>query len=347
LFLIVFWWFSETNAAIGSFELGDHIDFAITMVPLVMVTLMSLIVIQQGWAVSTYVDPKVLRKTNVLFIRGLCIASFGIVSWVGTELLCDSVKLVRWFPGHFIWHLTVSYGFTLMMLLGGVLRADNFKKKPRIWRPSRHGGQKSCCNHGAYNLFTSFYFDILPEFAHVDPALDATSGFESVALSAVHSVGKSQYSERARTVNLMERSTTQKLRISQFPTELATKLRDRLLKRSSSEAKLSGTVVAVDMRTKLKDKLRRGSARVAPPKRAVAAGSSGQFSSPGEQSTDTVSPIAGSAELHGLSGFDAILPTPGDCGHTCATACVVEDVVDVEHALLDEDGSMRRHVDQA
>ena len=360
LFLLVFWWFSETNAAIGNFELGDHIDFAITMVPLVMVTLMSLIVIRQGWAVSTYVDSRVLRKTNVLFIRGLCIASFGIVSWVGTELLCDSVKLVRWFPGHFIWHLTVSYGFTLMMLLGGVLRADNFKKKPRIWRPSRHGGQKGWCNHGAYNVFTSFYFDILPEFAHVDPALDATSGFESVALSAVHSVGKTKCTERARTVNLMERSTTQKFRISQFPTEIATKLRDRLQKRraKSSETKLAGTVVALGMRSKFKDKLRRGSARVAPPKRAISAGGgSRQISSPGAQVqvTDTVAGT-GSAEVEGISRFDAVLPTPGDRVHACATACNVDDIADVEHALLDEDISslhsesaqpVPRHIDQA
>lgn len=36
--------------------------------------------------------------------------------------------------GHTVWHICGSYGFTVMLLLGGVLRADNFKCKPRIWR---------------------------------------------------------------------------------------------------------------------------------------------------------------------------------------------------------------------
>jgi hypothetical protein len=355
MFLFVFWWFSETNAAIGDWiELGDHIDFAITMVPLIAVTLMSIIVIIKGWAVSTYVDPTVLRKTNVLFIRGLFIASIGIISWVMTELLCDSVKWVRWYPGHFIWHLTVSYGFTLMMLLGGVLRADNFKKKPRIWRPRRKS-QNSWCNHGAYNLFTSFYFDVMPEFAHVDPALDAQSGFETVALSAVHSVGKHGYNERARTVSvsLLERSTTQKFRLSQYPTEIASKLRDRLRphKSRASETKLTGTVAALSLRGKLKARLKSSPARVAPRKGAISAAvaASGTTASPDAQAVDTVIPMAGAVEPDEESRFDAVLPTPaGNRAHAArAAATDVDDIADVEHALLDEEISMPVQADDS
>ena len=64
LLLFAFWWFSETNAAIGEIELGDFIDFAIIAVPLTFVVAMAILIIRRGWAVSSFVDPKVLRKTK-------------------------------------------------------------------------------------------------------------------------------------------------------------------------------------------------------------------------------------------------------------------------------------------
>lgn len=187
VFLFIFWWFSETNAAVShNLELGDYVDFLIIALPMALCVIMAVIVIWQGWAVNAYVDAKVARKAKHLFCRGLIVAFLGIATWVVTEKGCDTIKALRYVPGHLVWHVTMAYGLTMMLLLGGVLRADNFKKKPRIWRPRRKG--KGFCRNGAYNCLTSLYFDAMPEFAHVDPALDASTGFESVALHAVQRV---------------------------------------------------------------------------------------------------------------------------------------------------------------
>jgi hypothetical protein len=205
LYLFVYFWFAEANAvvpaatwgsnrAFAAYELGDHIAFLIIAIPLLFVVLMALVIIWRGWLMHTYVDQRVALKARRLFLRGLLIACVGVVSWLLTEQLCDEVKWVRYFPGHFVWHITMSYGLTMMLLLGGVLRADNFKMKPRIWRPRN---SKGCCQHGAYKyLLTSLYFDILPEFAHVDPDLHHATGFENAALSAICKVKRAKQNTR-------------------------------------------------------------------------------------------------------------------------------------------------------
>ena len=306
MFLAPFWWLSETNGALtyvlGDWELGEHADFAIIAVPLVFTVIMAFLIIRNGWAVSMFVDPKILRQTNKLFIRGLCIALVGIISWVATEQLCDSVKWIRFIPGHFIWHITVSYGFTLMLLLGGVLRADNFKKKPRIWRPARHNNGKDCCHHGAYNFFTSLYFDIMPEFAHVDPELDASTGFERVALSAVHSVSKTANESSGRR---LKRSQTAVLRL---PMEMSSRLRDRL---------------------------RPGGTRVAPRETNKASGTACS-----NESLDAVVPIDRVPGLDTGVLIDAVLPAASRLEDTQGQSkTLVED--DLEDEALDEDVALR------
>ena len=167
--LLIYWWLSETNGAVNlpflpsnyqrpNFEIGRYIGAVSFGVPLVLCILLALCMIQCGLLVNEYVSERVAKKAKRLFYRGLGFCFAGICSWIATETLCDHFIFVRYFPGHTVWHLTMAYGLTLCLLLGGILRADNYHKYPRLWRP----------NHKKRCFLIRLYFGMLPPFAMLE-----------------------------------------------------------------------------------------------------------------------------------------------------------------------------------
>lgn len=127
----LFYWFSEANGILFGVELGDlpavH-EIALVVLPLLISVFSTAFIVKRGWVQNSFVNNEVAAKGMRHFVRGLCIAGAGCAVWIVTEVSCDKVILMRYFPGHFIWHCTASYGMTMMLMLGGILRADNFSK---------------------------------------------------------------------------------------------------------------------------------------------------------------------------------------------------------------------------
>ena len=152
LFLFIYWWFAETNAWVpgGIYELGDVLGAVSVGLPLLMCVIGGLVVIRLGWLrKNEYVHVDAASAAVRLFRRGLLLSTLGATSWILTETLCDSVVWIRWFPGHFLWHTAMAYGLTCCLLLGAILRADNERKNPRLWRPTGYRGR---------NVFVRAYF---------------------------------------------------------------------------------------------------------------------------------------------------------------------------------------------
>ena len=307
VFLFVFWWFSETNAVVHrDFELGETVDFLVIGVPLMLNVAMAVLALHQGWANNAYVDEKVAKKAQNLFVRGLCFALFGVVVWLLTEQLCDSVKWIRWFPGHLFWHISMSYGLTLMLLLGGVLRADNFKKKPRIFRHRK-----------AYNFVVRHYFDLLPEFAHVDPSL-SSDAFASLAMEAVHEVHDKLHTGSRSAVDAEQSARTGRLRrqITNIDTSgrlAATKFRNNLIRslsirsRNTSAAgstndieRASRSSISPFMIFRVGERLRPNATRVQPTQKSRARRVDGDEDRRPEEDTHVTE----------IEEFAAVLPVP-------------------------------------
>lgn len=203
----IFFWFSEANGRVpvGSprLELGDYAEKEVLIVlPLLTSVLLTILVIKRGWLDNAFVDAEVSRRGRRLFYSGLCIAAFGCACWIATEALCDTWVYIRYFPGHFLWHCTAAYGMTMMLMLGAILRADNFSKVAKIGRPRRKRDRRKngLCSRlfsraalvpGAYgHSLLNIYFAILPEFAHVYREHDAKEGVARVAGGALQAVRK-------------------------------------------------------------------------------------------------------------------------------------------------------------
>ena len=129
--LFLFYWFSEANGIFFGVELGNlpavH-EIALVVLPLLISVVSTAFIVKRGWVQNSFVNNEVAAKGMRHFIQGLCITGVGCAVWIVTEMSCDQVVLLRYFPGHFIWHCTASYGMTMMLMLGGILRADNFSK---------------------------------------------------------------------------------------------------------------------------------------------------------------------------------------------------------------------------
>lgn len=66
-----------------------------------------------------------------LFI-GTIFAIIGTIVWILTESLCDSHVFFRYFPGHIIWHLFMTYGLGNILFYIVFIRTDNYKKNCNI-----------------------------------------------------------------------------------------------------------------------------------------------------------------------------------------------------------------------
>lgn len=132
----LFYWFSETNGWLfGDIELGDLPaveEIILVVLPLLISIVSTAFIVKRGWVQNSFVNNEVAAKGMAYFVRGLRTTGIGCAVWIVTELCCDSVVALRYFPGHFVWHCTASYGMTMMLMLGGILRADNFSKVHRL-----------------------------------------------------------------------------------------------------------------------------------------------------------------------------------------------------------------------
>ena len=150
----LFYWFSETNGWLfGDIELGDLPaveEIILVVLPLLISIVSTAFIVKRGWVQNSFVNNEVAAKGMAYFVRGLRTTGIGCAVWIVTELCCDSVVVLRYFPGHFVWHCTASYGMTMMLMLGGILRADNFSKVQRLdlrrdVPPPNDIKKKTCC----------------------------------------------------------------------------------------------------------------------------------------------------------------------------------------------------------
>ena len=280
---------------------------------------------------------------------------------------CDDIKWLRFVPGHAIWHVTVSYGFTMMLLLGGVRRADNFQKKARIWRPSRPRPRGSVApwwqralfdNVGYRSWWVNAYFDIMPEFAHVNVAFDQASGFENVALSSINAVrsktirhigaGAQLKPARMSGRRILSRSTTSRFLQTQScasstVTNVAKGMRDRLRRKAEETrgADSRANVVHATRSTSLR-RLFAGTGA------AVRARATFPRVNP-RASASLPQPEASCDSSNAVTAFSSVVPTPGSMlpahSQTSSTAMSTPSIEDVEmgdvaedeHALLGSD----------
>ena len=66
---------------------------------------------------------------------GVALSATSAVLWSVTESLCASVDFFKLFPGHMIWHVGMPLGLCNCLVCGLLLRADNFRQKPRFICP--------------------------------------------------------------------------------------------------------------------------------------------------------------------------------------------------------------------
>jgi hypothetical protein len=72
------------------------------------------------------------------FFCGLTIVLIGVSAWLLSEGLCDRHEWLRGFPGHAIFHVTMSYGLLQCLIYPSILRASTYGAHPRFLDESDH-----------------------------------------------------------------------------------------------------------------------------------------------------------------------------------------------------------------
>ena len=96
--------------------------------PLIFSLAVGVFTMQPKWrpSLSGAVELRARRR----FFVGSGVAAVGVTCWVISESLCDTVTFFRWFPGHVIWHISMSWGLMHTLIWGSMLRANNFGATP-------------------------------------------------------------------------------------------------------------------------------------------------------------------------------------------------------------------------
>ena len=180
LSLWIYWWVAETNMAIGRYELGGRVGALATAVPLVIAALANCCLsCCCKKPLGIFMGRKSFRKARTRFIVGFSIALVGATAWILTENMCDRPdyvgKFFRWLPGHFMWHVFMSFGMVQSLLFAGALRADNFNSTVTIDTDGQ--GVLTC---GLLPSLTSWYFFLMPRLI-LTPMSDGAYGAARVA----------------------------------------------------------------------------------------------------------------------------------------------------------------------
>lgn len=160
--LWIYWWVASTNMAVGVYELGGRVGALATAAPLICAAFAYCCL---GACCATPLKESMgedsFNSARFRFLIGAYIALLGAIAWVATENMCDRTDqigtLFKWLPGHFLWHVMMSYGLTQCLLFAGALRADNFHADVTIDTNGR--GVLTC---GICPCLTSWYFALMP-----------------------------------------------------------------------------------------------------------------------------------------------------------------------------------------
>ena len=106
LFLSIFW-------IIIVLEFKKHIPLLFE----IMFTI-PLIISVTCFIIMKYKIPQLFYGINLILIGSIC--------WISTEIFCDKYVFFRWFPGHVIWHICMSFGLMHCLVYVILLRANNF-----------------------------------------------------------------------------------------------------------------------------------------------------------------------------------------------------------------------------
>ena len=135
--LFIYWWVAETNMAFNVYEIGTRVGAMATALPLVISAFANCCLsccCARPMRVS--MGREAFAAARCRFVFGLTCALVGATMWILTENLCDRDDTIgtitKWFPGHFIWHVAMSYGMVQCLVFGGALRADNFNASVTI-----------------------------------------------------------------------------------------------------------------------------------------------------------------------------------------------------------------------
>jgi len=195
LALWVYWWVAETNLAIGRTEIGGRVGALATAVPLVVAALSNCCLSCCCKVPMAVVMGRAsFRKARRRFVLGFVVALVGATAWILTENMCDRPDYIgtifKWLPGHFLWHVLMSYGMTQALLFAGALRADNFHSRVTI----DTNGQ-GILTFGLFPGLTSWYFFLMPRLvltpigevaygeARVSPEADPATAAHPMTLS--------------------------------------------------------------------------------------------------------------------------------------------------------------------
>ena len=102
--------------------------------PLLLSLAIGLCTMRAGWSgggIDSW-DSAVERRARMRFFAGVGAALVGVLCWLVGETACDDVVFFRWFPGHVVWHLCMSWGLMQALVYGTMLRANNHGATPRF-----------------------------------------------------------------------------------------------------------------------------------------------------------------------------------------------------------------------
>ena len=108
------------------------------------------------------VRPEDERRARGRFFVGVGVALTGVTCWLACEQLCDSATFFRWFPGHVVWHVTMSWGLMHTLIWGAVLRANNFRALVRFYEPPPISAPSLSGEFGQW--LGARYFLLMPAF---------------------------------------------------------------------------------------------------------------------------------------------------------------------------------------
>lgn len=153
--MVIYFWIAETNGVFFDHEYGHKVGALAAALPLIVSVMIGGFFICLGCAkMSLAVGSRAYKASSRRFWFGVLIGFVGGVAWIATEFSCDRDDAIgaffRAFPGHAVWHVTVSYGMMNALLFAGVLRADNFHNKVYV-------KTSGCCCY--YFIFPALIYD--------------------------------------------------------------------------------------------------------------------------------------------------------------------------------------------
>jgi len=153
---------NSSTSTLKGVEVSNDIGALAIAVPIGICLAVVYVAICMGWVIPTDVEIAGFQTEKSFRCRlhlGVFFTAVGICTWVVTEKFCDDFEIVRWVPGHLIWHVTCAYGLTNCLIYAATLRADNVGVPPQLRTIQR----PATC----WGWVKNIYFVLFPAFAFV------------------------------------------------------------------------------------------------------------------------------------------------------------------------------------